>query len=395
MKFSVITATHLKNSFLDELYESLISQTYENWEWVLLLNGGATREDISEKIKLNPKVAIFTYEGDNKNVGFVKNLAFNYGVGDVLVELDHDDILTPDCLSELEVAFKDPKIGFVYSDNAVLDHKEDFSPYGYQYGWTHTKFPWQSRSLYSMNSFPATSHSLSYIWFAPDHVRAWRKDIYNEIGGHNKDLSVCDDHELMIRTYLETEMFHIKKILYIYRITGDNTWLERNALIQTKTVELHREYSLRLAERDCQKRGLLSVDVSDIPDFENQVYFNLSLYETGSIGVLKCKHKIQKFLKPEYTMKEMHRSLADGGWAFIEVPSTDGRGAWQDPTHRSFWNENSFWYYTKDSHRKIIDFKEKFQQFDCINHTWENNIIVTNAVLVAEKGHPNRPKLSI
>jgi len=32
-------------------------------------------------------------------------------------------------------------------------------------------------------------------------------------------------------------------------------------------------------------------------------------------------------------MKEIYRVLCDGGWAMIEVPSTDGRGAWQDPTH--------------------------------------------------------------
>ena len=28
------------------------------------------------------------------------------------------------------------------------------------------------------------------------------------------------------------------------------------------------------------------------------------------------------------------------------TPSTDGRGAFQDPTHVSFYNENSFWYFT-------------------------------------------------
>ena len=28
------------------------------------------------------------------------------------------------------------------------------------------------------------------------------------------------------------------------------------------------------------------------------------------------------------------------------TPSTDGRGAYQDPTHVAFYNENSFWYYT-------------------------------------------------
>jgi hypothetical protein len=45
-------------------------------------------------------------------------------------------------------------------------------------------------------------------------------------------------------------------------------------------------------------------------------------------------------------MNELYRVLADHGVAEIIVPSTDGPGAFQDPTHRSFWNRNSFRYYT-------------------------------------------------
>ena len=45
----------------------------------------------------------------------------------------------------------------------------------------------------------------------------------------------------------------------------------------------------------------------------------------------------------------------------IEVPSTDGRGAFQDPTHVSFWNSNSFWYYTKAQIAHFIGTPVKFQ----------------------------------
>jgi hypothetical protein len=53
-------------------------------------------------------------------------------------------------------------------------------------------------------------------------------------------------------------------------------------------------------------------------------------------------------------MSEIHRVLADGGWVFIEVPSTDGRGAFQDPTHVTYWNENSFLYYTRSAQARFI-----------------------------------------
>ncbi len=44
-------------------------------------------------------------------------------------------------------------------------------------------------------------------------------------------------------------------------------------------------------------------------------------------------------------MNEIWRVLKLGGECEVMVPSTEGRGAAQDPTHVSFWNENSFSYY--------------------------------------------------
>ena len=43
---------------------------------------------------------------------------------------------------------------------------------------------------------------------------------------------------------------------------------------------------------------------------------------------------------------ELYRLLAHGGMLLSLTPSTDGRGAFQDPTHVAYYNENSFWYFT-------------------------------------------------
>lgn len=48
-----------------------------------------------------------------------------------------------------------------------------------------------------------------------------------------------------------------------------------------------------------------------------------------------------------HTMNEAFRVLKPGGLFDIIVPTTDGRGAWQDPTHVSFWNRNTFFYFEK------------------------------------------------
>jgi hypothetical protein len=90
-------------------------------------------------------------------------------------------------------------------------------------------------------------------------------------------------------------------------------------------------------------------------------------------------------------MAEIHRVLAPGGWAFIEVPSTDGRGAFQDPTHVSYWNENCFLYYTNSYLANFIDNTTiRFQEYrreTYFPNDWMKSIntCVTSAWLVAIK----------
>jgi len=411
-KFSIITPEHNVNNmpFLLELYESIKNQTYENWEWILFLNGKMTRSQLPKEIIKNKKVIIIEDTSNNNNIGYLKNKAFFAGAGDILVEADHDDILIETCLEKLNEEYQDETIGFVYSDNAILHMKNEFVPFNELYGWKFRKFNWKGQELYAMHSFPPSSHSVGYIWYAPDHVRSWRTSIYHEIGGHNTELSICDDHELMLRTYLHTKMHHIPEVLYIYRITGENTWLERNHAIQLKTVELFNQYAMKLAEKDASDKGLLKVDlgggINPLPDYlvidQANAHINYDLNQgiplpDNSVGVLNASHVIEHLKDPIKTMKEIHRVLAHGGWAFIEVPSTDGRGAFQDPTHVSYWNENSFLYYTDAYLAQFIRNTEiRFQEFR--RETWfpnewlkNLNVCVTTAWLVAVKDGPRLP----
>ena len=286
-------------------------------------------------------------------------------------------------------------------------YQDDFIPYNPDHGWTMypEKYKFRGKEYIIMDSWKPTSQSLAFIWYAPDHVRSWRRDVYRSVGGHDKELSICDDHDLMIRTYLVAKMHHIKKPLYIYRVTGDNTWLERNEAIQKTTVELYHKYGYQLAEKDAQDRGLLLVDVGgglnpkpgyltiDQEDAMITCDLNQGIpLDDNSVGVLNASHIIEHLKDPIKTMREIHRVLAHGGWAMIEVPSTDGRGAWQDPTHISFWNEHSFWYYTnRDKAYFIRNNDIRFQTYRL--QTWDSApmIPVVTAWLVAIKDGERYP----
>lgn len=408
MKFSLITPSH-NLKYIMPLYNSIKEQTYTDWEWILYINKES--EVVPDSIKCDERCKIYYDYSGNTNVGYLKNKAFNLGTGDILVEVDHDDLLMPTCLEELNSAFANPEYGFVYSDDAkLIENGKPFVPYSKQFGWLNPYYiSYGGATMPVMRSFAPDSGSMAFIWYMPDHVRAWRKDVYKAIGGHNESLSILDDQDLIVRTYLVTKFHHIQKALYIYRITGDNTWIERNQAIQTGTVEMFHKYAYQLAERDAELRGLSKVDIGgglnpktgyttiDLEDADIICDLNNGIpLPDNSVGVLNASHIIEHLKDPALTMKEIYRVLADGGWAFIDVPSTDGRGAWQDPTHCSFWNINSFWYWTrKDQAQYIRNNTYKFQEFRLenvfYNEWWkQNNIPCVKAWLRAVKSDERR-----
>jgi glycosyltransferase involved in cell wall biosynthesis len=361
MKLSIFTPTH-DAKYLKELEETIIQQTHDDWEWVILLNNGAKYESNDERIK------IYYANVNTKGVGALKREACKLCIGDVLVEVDHDDLLTNNCLEELNKVFEaEQDVGFVYSDNAKLS--DSFNPYNPKYGWTYRKFNYNGKELIAMNSFEPTPYRMSYIWFQPDHVRAWRKSTYWEVGGHDETLEVCDDQDLMIRTYLQSKFYHIPEVLYIYRIIegGDNTWIKRNQEIQTLTVELHNKYIYQLAKRFSELNGLKMIDLCggfgkpegyiSIDKYNGDIIADLELgipLPDNSVGVVRAHDALEHIKNSQHLMNEIHRVLAPGGILLSMTPSTDGRGAFQDPTHISFWNQNSFFYYTRPQQAQYI-----------------------------------------
>lgn len=405
MKISLFTPTH-NPKFIYELWETIKSQTLQDFEWVIVTNNGA-QVDIKD-----PRVKIINTPSGAKSVGALKKFACENCSGDILAEVDHDDLLVETCLEKVRDKFiEDPEIGFVYSGNAKLG---EFKPYGANYGWEHRGFEYNGQLLLSPIPFEPSAHSFSFIWYAPDHIRAWRKDIYMEIGGHNPDYEILDDQELLIRTYLKTKIGFIDEVLYIYRITGDNTWIERNKAIQEGTVNLQKQYAYQLAERWADINKLEKIDLGggfnspagyksvDLKNADIIADLNKGIpLPDNSVGVVRAHDILEHLPDKQFIMAEIHRVLADGGWLMAQIPSTDGRGAFQDPTHISYWNENSIWYWTREALAKYIyNDKIKFQEFRLetvfpTDYHRENNIPYVVANLAAIKSDKRRPHLKL
>lgn len=87
-----------------------------------------------------------------------------------------------------------------------------------------------------------------------------------------------------------------------------------------------------------------------------------------------------------HTMNEIWRIAKPGATVDLFVPSTDGRGAFQDPTHISFWNINSFKYYCVEHPsylelNQIYGFKGAFSIISLEHYNSNDEVVHVRAVL--------------
>jgi SAM-dependent methyltransferase len=115
------------------------------------------------------------------------------------------------------------------------------------------------------------------------------------------------------------------------------------------SAEASGEVKLNLGSADDLRQGFINVDVVPAPGVEVADLSKPWPWQDSSIDYVRASHVIEHLPDKILTMNELWRVLKPGGKVEIDVPTTDGPGAWQDPTHVSFWNRRSFLYYEAGS----------------------------------------------
>lgn len=371
VKFTVFTPTN-DPTWLGECYQSLIKQTHDNWEWVLVPNG-FDPSLIPQAIVSDNRVRIFP--SDHTRIGALKNFACTKALGDILVELDHDDILVSWAMESMAKRHEAEGPAFHYSDFAVFFPNGSPEIYGSGHNWKTYDFTYEGKPYVAHRCFPHLPSAISQVYYAPNHVRAWHRDVYKTAGGHDASMEVGDDHELICRTYLSGAKFiHHAECLYLYRRVLDakknNSFVKKGEDIVRIQNNTYNKYLHRLCEEWCRRENLLMIDLGGAPksrkgyqsldskdaDIIHAVGDGPLPFKDNSVGILRAHDFLQRIPKDRFIdcMNDFYRVLAPAGWILSATPSSDGRAAIQDPRNINYINQNSFWYYTDRSFSKFV-----------------------------------------
>ena len=196
--------------FLKQMIESLISQTYPEWE-LCIANASPDNEEMQGVLAdYSAKDSRVRFCNLKENLGIAENTnrAFSMAKGEFMGLLDHDDLLAPNALYEIVQALQDhPQADALYTDEdkVTTELDEHFQP--------HLKPDFNLDLLRSNN----------YIC----HFFVVRRSIVEKAGGFRKEFDGAQDYDFIFRcTENARAVLHVPEILYHWRThkasTADN-----------------------------------------------------------------------------------------------------------------------------------------------------------------------------
>ena len=198
--------------FLREMIDSVVSQTYENWELCLADGSDADHAYVEQIVKGYGDDRI-RYERLTENLGISGNTnkCFEMAKGDYIGLFDHDDILHPTALYEYMKVICDKGADYIYCDETTFSGK-------------------------------SIDHMITLHFkpdFAPDNLRAnnyichfsvFSKELVDKCGTFRTEFDGSQDHDMILRlTKAATNIVHVPKILYYWRSHAGSVASDINA----------------------------------------------------------------------------------------------------------------------------------------------------------------------
>jgi glycosyltransferase involved in cell wall biosynthesis len=199
IKISIITPLfNTPEKYLKELIDSVLDQTYSNWELCL-----ADGSDIGINYAQKDSRIKYRKLDNNPGISGILNKAIEMSSGDFIGIMGHNDLLHPSALYEIMKGICQDNADFIYTDEAVFSNNRSIT-------LKHHKPAYAADTLRSYN----------YI----NHFTIFDRKLMEQAGAFRTEFEGSHEYDLILRyTDIAKKKYHIPKILYFSRdITNNN-----------------------------------------------------------------------------------------------------------------------------------------------------------------------------
>jgi glycosyltransferase involved in cell wall biosynthesis len=205
---SIIIPAYNAENFLAETIDSVLNQTYANWELIVVNDGSTdnTLKIIKQYCEKDARIKII--DKKNEGVSIARNKGFKNTSGAYLAFLDADDKWHEDNLSEkLKVLQIKTEIGLVHADMQFMSENSDIQK---EYFSGKEGNILKSLLLWDGTNIPSPSSILV------------RRETIQNVGLFDTELSTAADQEFFFRIASRYEVAHIPMVLGFYRFHSSN-----------------------------------------------------------------------------------------------------------------------------------------------------------------------------
>jgi len=223
---SVIIPTYNRVRYIAEAINSILNQTYQNYE-ILVVDDGSTDETQKAVAAIESEKIRYFYR-DHQGISLSLNFGINHSRGRYIARLDSDDIFFPEKLKrQVQLLEANPEVDLVYTQ--VYNMTED--------GKIICAYP----ESHNLPSEPL--RTLRSFLFAPSQSIMFRRDCIEKIGAYDENFTVAEDWDFCIRMAQEFKFAYINQPLV--KVRKHAAMITRNGIQKIKHIiavlEKHRE----------------------------------------------------------------------------------------------------------------------------------------------------------
>ncbi len=211
---SIVMNCYNSSLYLKEAIDSVIQQTYTNWEIIFWDNQSTDDSATIFKQYQDSRLKYF-YAPEHTSLSRARNLAIAQTQGTFVAFLDCDDLWETKKLEEQIAATRNPLVGIIYSPFEVITNTDDRKKSQLSKSYNALRYSAHGPlNLYNRLLFR------NYIIFSSVLIS---KNVLLSAGGINEDLHQNEDYELLLKCSLQSLFVCTSTCLVKYRVHSTNT----------------------------------------------------------------------------------------------------------------------------------------------------------------------------